>query len=121
MSAYATVEDIQNHLLRELSTDEEALCETLLADSAIIIDAYNSSASADSKKLVSVRMVIRNLDSGDGSVPVGATQGSMSGLGYTSSWTIGTGGGNGELYISKLEKKLLGLGDKIGSYSPIEG
>ena len=50
---------------------------------------------------------------------MGATQGSMSALGYSQSWTIGSGT-VGELYLSKLEKKLLGTGDKIGSRSPAE-
>jgi hypothetical protein len=41
-------------------------------------------------------------------------------MGYSQSWTISSGGSVGELYIAKLEKKLLGTGDKIGSYSPTE-
>ena len=52
---------------------------------------------------------------------MGATQGSMSALGYTQSWTMGSNGSTGELYLSKLEKKLLGIGDRIGSRSPLEG
>jgi hypothetical protein len=44
----------------------------------------------------------------------------MAGLGYSQSWTIGSGGGAGELYLSKLEKKLLGAGNAIGSYSPVQ-
>ena len=48
------------------------------------------------------------------------TQGSQSGLGYSQSWTIGTGGSTGELYIGRIEKKLLGAGDLIGSHSPTE-
>ena len=34
--------------------------------------------------------------------------------------TIGTGGSVGELYLGKLERKLLGCGDQIGSYSPTQ-
>lgn len=65
-------------------------------------------------------MVIRTLGDGDTvGVPVGASQGSMSALGYSQSWTIGSGT-TGELYISKTEKKMLGAGNAIGSYSPIE-
>lgn len=121
MSAYASITDIQDRMKRTLSADEEALCGTLLEDAAVIIDAYNMNADEDKKKLVSVRMVLRMIGDGDESIPTGATQGSMSGLGYTSSWTIGTGGSTGELYLGKLEKKLLGCGNLIGSYSPIEG
>ncbi len=50
---------------------------------------------------------------------MGATQGSQSALGYSQSWTI-SGGASGELYLSKLEKQLLGCGNKIGSYSPVQ-
>lgn len=31
-----------------------------------------------------------------------------------------SGGSAGELYLSKLEKKLLGVGNRIGSHSPVE-
>ena len=67
MAAYATVSDVEDRLLRTLSSDEEALCGTLLDDAAVIIDTYNVNASADAKKIVSssrdsVR-VIRSLTS----------------------------------------------------------
>lgn len=117
--AYATVSDVQARMLRTLSTDEEALCGTFLDDVAVMIDGTNTSATADVKKVVSCRVVIRAL--GDGSdigVPMGATQGSMSGLGYSQSWTITSGGSVGVLYFDKTEKKMLGLSNLIGSYSP---
>jgi len=118
--AYATVQDVKDRITRTLSTTEEGVCANLLDDSAVIIDAYNALAAADAKKIVSCRMVIRALGDGDSSVPMGATQGSMSGLGYSQSWTISSGGTVGEVYLSKLEKKILGLGDRIGSYSPVQ-
>ena len=119
--AYATVTDVQARMSRTLSTAEQTLCGTMLDDAAVIIDAYNSEADAGAKKIVSCRMVIRAMGDGtDAGVPLGATQGSMSALGYSQSWTIGAGGASGELYIGKLERKLLGAGDFIGSYSPTE-
>jgi hypothetical protein len=51
---------------------------------------------------------------------MGASQGSMSGLGYSQSWTISAGGSVGELYLGKADKQLLGYGNKIGSYSPTQ-
>lgn len=118
--AYATVSDVQARMTREMSQSEQAVCSNLLDDAAVIIDAYNSEAETDAKKLVSVRMVIRAIGDGtDAGIPMGATQGSMSALGYSQSWTIGAGSA-GELYLGKLEKKLLGVGDAIGSYSPTE-
>ncbi len=120
MSQYATLADLQARMVRDLSTDEQTVAASLLEDAAVIIDAYNAEASADAKNIVSCRMVIRALGDGDSSVPLGATQGSMSALGYTQSWTLGTGSGAGELYLGKLEKKLLGVGDRVGSYSPTQ-
>ena len=119
--AYATWQDVQDRLTRTLSLDEQTVCTNLLDDAAVIIDAYNANASADAKKVVSVRMVSRAI--GDGStsgVPMGATQGSMSGLGFAQSWTVSGGGTTGELYMGRLEKKLLAVGNSIGSYSPVE-
>lgn len=118
--AYATINDVQARLTRTLSADEQTVCASLLDDAAIIIDAYNANASADAKKTVSCRMVVRALGDGtDAGIPMGATQGSMSALGYSQSWTIGSGAA-GELYIGKLEKKILGAGNAIGSYSPVQ-
>ena len=119
--AYATVEDVQARMTRDMTADEQAICSTLLDDAAVMIDAYNVNASDDAKKVVSCRMVIRALGDGESSgVPMGATQGSQSGLGYSQSWTISSGGSVGELYLGKTEKKLLGVGDRIGSYSPTQ-
>ena len=99
--AYATVKDIQDRLTRTLSAAEQSVASTLLDDAAVMIDEINVDAAADSKKIVSCRMVIRVLgDGGQSVMPVGASQGSMSALGYSQSWTIG-GGASGELYITR--------------------
>ncbi len=34
--------------------------------------------------------------------------------------TFGSGGGAGELYLGKVDKQLLGGGNQIGSYSPVQ-
>lgn len=118
--AYATIEDVQARMTRTLSEDERTVCTNLLDDAVAIINAYNEEAYEENKKIVSCRMVARAIGDGtDAGIPMGATQGSMSALGYSQSWTIGSGA-VGELYLSKLEKKLLGVGNKIGSRSPVE-
>ena len=117
--AYATIEDIENRMTRPLSETEINVANNLLEDAAVIIDAYNAQADPTNKMVVSCRMIIRQLGDGTGSIPVGASQGSMSGLGYSQSWTYGSGS-SGEMYLSKVEKKLLGVGNKIGSYSPVQ-
>lgn len=120
MSAYASLEDIQARITRSLSDAEETVCASLLDDAGVMIDSLNSEASEDAKKIISCRMVIRALGDGtSSSVPVGASQGSISALGYSQSWTIG-GGSTGELYLTRAEKKLLGSGNAIGSRSPLE-
>ena len=121
MAAYATVDDVQDRMSRTMTEDERKLCETMLEDAGVIIDVYNIQASTDAKQVVSCRMVIRAMgDGSDSGVPLGATQGSQSALGYSQSWTIGSGGAAGELYLGKLERKLLGCGERVGSYSPVQ-
>lgn len=118
--AYATIQDVQARLTYTMSESEQTMCATMLDDAAVIIDSFNADASEDVKKLVSCRVVIRQMGESESSVvPIGATQGSMSGLGYSQSWTLGSGA-SGELYLSKLDKQMLGYGNRIGSASPIE-
>lgn len=119
--AYATVADLQARMTRTLSASEQTTAATLLDDAGVMIDTVAKNATTDAKKIVSCRMVIRALGDGSSSgYPIGASQGSMSGLGYSQSWTVSGGGGTGELYIGKSDRQILGLGNAIGSYSPVE-
>jgi hypothetical protein len=117
--AYATVSDVQARMSTTMDTTQQNICTNLLDDAAIIIDSFNANAPENTKKIVSIRMVQRALNV-DSDIPLGATQGSMSALGYSQSWTMGSNTSAGELYLSKLEKELLGCGNKIGSKSPLE-
>ena len=117
-TTYATIQDVAAGF-RPLTASEEQIASRLLVESAIIIDAYNANASADAKNIVSCRMVRRSIGS-SGDVPIGASQGSMSALGYSQSWTMGATGSTGELFLNRMDKKLLGAGNSIGSYSPIQ-
>lgn len=116
--AYATVADVQARMSAQMTEAEQAICTTLLNDAAVIIDTFNASASNDKKLIVSCRMVIRQMET-DAGVPIGATQGSMAGLGYSQSWTV-TNGSTGEMYLSKLDKQILGASNRIGTYSPVQ-
>lgn len=117
--AYATYEDIEKGF-RTLDADEREKAAELLKRAAVIIDAVAAAGvSDDVKGLVSCNMVTRALASGDVQIPVGATQGTQTGLGYSQSYTFGSGS-SGELYLSKTDKKLLKCGNRIGSYSPVE-
>lgn len=118
MAAYATVDDVKNRMTRELNAEESRICGALLEDAAAIIDERAPNAAESAKKIASARMVIRALgDGGSMGIPIGASQGSMSGLGYSQSWTMS--GGLGELYLSKTEKELLGIGNCIGAANPL--
>jgi len=120
-TSYATVNDVQNRTLRKLSNDELNLAKKLLQDAAVIIDLYAPGAQADAKKIVSCRMVLRVLGDGeDTGVPVGASQGTQSALGYSQTWSFPTTGSSGELYLAKMEKQMLKKGNTIGSRSPVE-
>ena len=118
--AYATVADVQARMKRTMTQEEQSLCSTLLDDAAVMIDATGTSAGDAAKLTVSCRMVVRAMGDGSDGVPMGATQGSMSALGYSQSWTISAGGSVGELYLSKADKAMLGISNSIGSYSPLQ-
>jgi hypothetical protein len=118
--SYATAEDVQRRMVKPLSDDQMDVCAALLDDAGVLIDAIAPNASDEAKATVSCSMVIRAMGSqGDLTVPTGATQGSASALGYSQSWTFGNGA-TGELYLSRTEKRLLGVGNRIGSYSPVQ-
>jgi len=118
--SYATAEDVQRRMVKPLSDDQMDVCAALLDDAGVLIDAIAPNASDEAKATVSCSVVIRAMGSqGDLTVPTGATQGSASALGYSQSWTFGNGA-TGELYLSRTEKRLLGVGNRIGSYSPVE-
>lgn len=117
---YATAEDVQRRMVKPMSAVQTNVCTALLEDAAALIDSIAPDASNEAKLTVSCSMVIRAMGSqSEVGVPVGATQGSASALGYSQSWTI-SNGSTGELYLSRTEKRLLGVGNKIGSYSPVE-
>lgn len=117
--AYATVSDVQARMTTTMTEAQQSVCAMLLDDAAIIIDDFNINATTDNKKVVSVRMVQRAINA-DPDIPVGSTQGSMSALGYSQSWTMGTNTSVGELYLNKLEKQMLGKGNRLGCKSVLE-
>lgn len=117
LPAYATTDQVEAGF-RELTTAETAKCEALIKEAGIMIDAIAKDASDDAKCLVTCRMVRRVLGSGESDAPIGAMQGTVSALGYSQTWAMGSGGATGELYIGKAERTILGLGNKIGASNP---
>lgn len=118
---YASVEDVEAGY-GDLTEKQISICEALLEEAGEIIDSCNGKASEKIKKIVSCRMVRRaigSLDVSGNAFPMGATQGTVSALGYSQTWAMGNGSA-GELYLSRAEKKLLGSGNRIGTHSPLE-
>lgn len=120
MAAYATAAEVAAGF-RDLTADEQARAEQLLQEAAVLIDVTATQADADVKAVVSCRMVRRALgDSSTAAMPLGASQASIAAGGYSQSWTLGSGGAAGELYLGRTERLLLGLGNRIGAHSPLE-
>lgn len=117
---YANLEDVTARLTRQLSESESAAAAAYLEDAAALIDSVAPEALPSAKKTVSCRMVVRAMSSQDPYVPIGATQGSMGGLGYTQSWTVGSGS-VGQIYLDKTDKTILGVGKShIVAHSVLE-
>lgn len=120
VTIYATLEDIESGF-RTLTTEEETACTALLEEAAIIIDSMAWNAPVDAKKVVSCRMIRRGIAGmSSQSVPMGAIQGTVTAGPYSQTWNYGSGASSGELYLSKTDKLMLGIGDKLGSRSPLE-
>ena len=117
--AYATITDVEAGY-RTLTEAEQTMCEALLEEAADIIDCYNAEASEQAKMRVSTWIVRRAIGAASESAfPLGVTQGSAAAGGYSQSWT--NSNGYGELYLTKVDKRMLGVGNRIGSKSPVEG
>lgn len=116
--AYAEVGDVIAGF-RSLSDDEKIKAEALLKEAKVLIDAVAPNASSEAKKVVSCRLVRRSIGDSDASIPIGATQGSVTALGYSQSWQIGSGS-SGEMYINKTDRQMLGISNKIGYVSNLE-
>lgn len=120
MVTYATVQDVAAGY-RELTQEEADKCSALIEEAAVLIDSYASYVPDDNKRVVTCRMIRRVLaNTSDDSTPIGATQGSVTAGPYTQSWTMGGGSSMGELYLSRTDKQILGVGNRIGSHSPLE-
>ena len=108
---YATADDVAGGF-RALTDEERSRCETLSEEAAAIIDATGTQAPTDVRRIVSCRMIRRALGTVQ-NVPYGATQGTITAGPYSQQWMYSTGS-SGELYLGSTEKRMLGLGNRIG-------
>lgn len=117
---YAEVSDVERGY-KTLDSDDKEKAEALLEEAAVMILSKCKEPDEDVAKVVSCRMVRRALASNDADIyPMGATQGTMTAGSYSQSWTV-SNGSTGELYLSKTEKDMLGIGNKLGVSNPYGG
>jgi hypothetical protein len=118
--AFALVSDIEARW-RNLSTTEETRASTLIDDasamlaSLVTVDVHDEQQAA-LLKTVCCSMVIRAMSSSEAD-NFGVSNASMTAGSYTQSWTYKNP--SGDMYLTKLEKKLLGIASGyIGSIEP---
>ena len=108
--AYADVSDLEVRW-RTLTTDERARAEALLDDASAMLDAYVTVDESDEQqaallKIVVCNMVQRSMSTGGGDL-YGVSQQSMTAVGFTKQ--VSYANPTGDLYITKAEKRMLGI------------
>ena len=107
--AYAEVSDIEVRLGRTFTADEQANVQALLDGASAVLNKLvildDTTEQNALLKFVCTNMVSRAVDSG---VDVfGASQASVTAGPYTQSYSFATP--SGDMYLTKLEKRLLGI------------
>ena len=107
--AYAEVSDIEVRLGRTFTADEQANVQALLEGASAVLNKLvildDTTEQNELLKFVCTNMVSRAVDSG---VDVyGASQASVTAGPYTQSYSFSTP--SGDMYLTKLEKRLLGI------------
>ena len=107
--AYADVSDLEVRW-RTLTEDEQTRAEALLDDASAMLDAYVTVDETDEKqlnllKIVVCNMVERAMSTGDDMY--GVTQQSMTAVGFSQQFSYANP--TGDLYITKAEKRMLGI------------
>lgn len=108
--AFAEVSDIESRW-RELSTDEQSRASVLIDDASAMLTALVAIDTDDTEqaqllKQVCCSMVIRAMSATE-SDAFGASQMSMTAGPYSQSWNYANP--SGDMYLTKLEKRLLGI------------
>lgn len=119
---FAEVSDVEARW-RTLSTAEQSRADVLLEDASAILDRLvkvdvDDGRQASLLKTTCCNMVIRAMSATE-SDSYGATQMSMTAGPYSQSWTYGNP--TGDLYLTRLEKKLLGIGVGRIGWAPLGG
>lgn len=120
--AFADVSDLESRW-RELSTEEEARANVLLGDASAMLSALvdvdeSDAQQADLLKVVCCNMVARSMASTANDM-FGVSQQSMTAVGF--SQTRSYSNPSGDMYLTRYEKRLLGIGGKVGFARPSYG
>lgn len=113
--AFATYEDVEARW-RTLTADEQGKATTLLEDAATVLSGMVAVDTSDSDqaaalKLVSCNMVIRSMvASASSAFGVEELSATMGPFGQTAHFA----NPNGDMYLTKLDKRLLGIGGGEG-------
>lgn len=119
MNQYISKDDFEKNF-RSLSDEEGKQFDEIAKEASALIDSYAPNADEERKIIVCMRVVRRALSNMQSDmIPMGATGGTYSALGYSQSFQL-SGGTIGEIYLGKTEKKMLGVSDKIGMSSVLE-
>ena len=118
--AFADVSDIENRW-RELTTDEQDRASVLIDDASAMLAAQVEIDAADTAqiellKIVTCSMVIRAMSATEAD-SYGANSMTMTAGPYSQSWNYSNP--TGDMYLTKYEKKLLGItSGYIGTIRP---
>lgn len=107
--AYATVEDVEGRW-HSLTSDEQERCALMLNDAAVAIDMLTTvgDSKLEAAKIVSCNMVIRAMAASDSQNDAfGATSVTTTAGPYSQS--VSFANPSGDLYFTKLDKKMLGI------------
>lgn len=108
--AHADVSDIEVRMQQHFTESEAASAQSLIDGASAMLDKLvqvdGSAEQAQLLNFVCVNMVTRAI-SAMGFDVLGASQASMTAGAYTQSFSFGTP--SGDLYLTKLEKRILGV------------
>lgn len=116
--AYATVDDVQERRVQQLTDEECALAAVLLDDAAVLIDSVATIGQGDEVLLARARTVSCNMVNrallASASDAYGVSNASYTLGPFTQSATFSNP--SGDLYLTATEKRMLGAGGTaIGS------
>jgi phosphoglucomutase len=117
MARYAEVTDVAARFARELSADEQARAETLIESASVYIEALARTDDEAALREVCVNLVVRAMGASEDTY--GATSMTTAAGPYSETRTYSSP--VGDFYLTRLDRRLLGMGGSIGFARPSYG